>query len=73
MVTSNVTQLARSWHTRPSPAATAKHLWGNPAHQYLNAMTITTNMAIADTGAMSIIIMEGTEVANKQVAKASHN
>jgi hypothetical protein len=68
VVTSNVTQLTCSWHTRPSLAATARHLWGNPVPQYLNAMTIATHMAIADTGATSIFIVEGTDVANKQVA-----
>jgi hypothetical protein len=32
-------------------------------------MTITTHMAIANTGATSIFIMEGTDMANRQVAQ----
>ncbi len=70
VVTSNVTQLARSQHTWPSLAAIAWHLLGNPVPQYLNAKTITTHMAIADTGATSIVIMEGADVANKWVAQS---
>jgi hypothetical protein len=70
VVTSNVIQLACIQRPRPSLAATARHLWGsNPVPQYLNAMTITTHMAIADMGAMSIFIMECADVANRQVAQ----
>jgi hypothetical protein len=69
VVTSNVTQLACSRQTRLSLAATAQHLRGNLAPQYLNAMTIATHMALADTRTMSIFIMEGADVANKQVAQ----
>jgi hypothetical protein len=47
----------------------AQHLWGNPSPQYLNAITIMAYMAIADTGATSIFIMEGAEVTNKQFSK----
>jgi hypothetical protein len=36
--------------------------------QYLNAITIATNQAIVDTGATSIFIMEGADVANKCIA-----
>ncbi len=46
----------------PSLAATAGHLFGAPTPQYLNAITIATSQAIADTGATSIFIMEGTPV-----------
>jgi hypothetical protein len=34
----------------------------------LNALTIAANQAIADTGAPSIFIIDGVDVANKQVA-----
>jgi hypothetical protein len=40
-------------------------LFGCPMPQYLNALTIATNQAIADTGATSIFIMEGADVNNK--------
>ncbi len=53
----------------PSLAATAQILFGNPMQQYLNAVTIATNEAIADTGATSIFIMEGVDVENKRVTK----
>ncbi len=51
VVTSNVTQIACSCYTHPSIAAAARHLLGNPSPQYLNAITIAANQAIADTGA----------------------
>jgi hypothetical protein len=50
--------------SQPSLAATAWHLFGAPTPQYLNAITIATLQAIADTGAMSIFIMEGAPVKN---------
>ena len=37
--------------------------------QYLNALTLATNQAIADTGAMPIFIMEGAPVNNKHVTQ----
>ncbi len=43
-------------------------LFGSPMPQYLDALTITTNQAIADTGATSIFIMEGADVDNKRPA-----
>jgi hypothetical protein len=43
-------------------------LFGSPMPQYLNALTIATNQAIADTGATSIFIMEGADVDNKHPA-----
>ncbi len=46
-------------------ASTARALFGHPMPQYLNALTIATNQAIADTGATSIFIMEGADVDNK--------
>jgi hypothetical protein len=51
-----------------SLAATVRAMIGNPMQQYLNALTIAANQAIADTGAMLIFIMEGADVANKCVA-----
>jgi hypothetical protein len=44
--------------------ATAQELFGTPNPQYLNAITIATSQAIADTGATSIFIMEGTPCNN---------
>ncbi len=49
-------------------AALARTMYGNPKPQYLNAITIATNLAVADTGAMSIFVMDGVDVENKQVA-----
>jgi hypothetical protein len=60
-------------HKREQPpatmAATAHKLFGNPMPQYLNAITIATNQAIADTGATYIFIMDGVEVENKRLTK----
>ncbi len=50
-------------------AATAHKLFSNPMPQYLNAITIATNQAIADTGATSIFMMDGVEVENKKLTK----
>ncbi len=47
---------------------TACRMFGKPSNQYLNAMTIATSEAIADTGATSIFIMEGADVKNKRPA-----
>jgi hypothetical protein len=49
----------------PLIAMAAHTLFGSPMPQYLNALTIATNQAIADTGATSIFIMEGADVDNK--------
>jgi hypothetical protein len=46
-------------------AATARYLFGNPTPQYLNAIPIEANQAIADTGAMFIFIMDDVDVVNK--------
>jgi hypothetical protein len=43
-------------------------LYGNPKPQYLNAITIATNLAVADMGAMSIFIMGRVDVENKRLA-----
>ena len=50
-------------------ATTAHKLFGNPMPQYLNAITIATNQAIADTGAISIFIMDRVEVENRKITK----
>ncbi len=42
-------------------------LFGSPMPQYLNAIMIATNQAIANTGATSIFIMEGADVDNKRI------
>jgi hypothetical protein len=71
IVTSNWThngpnELKRNDTTRKLMASTAQELFGAPNPQYLNAITITTSQAIADTGATPIFIMEGTPCDNLQ-------
>jgi len=73
IVTSNRTQdgpkeLKRNDTTRKSMASTARELFGAPNPQHLNAIAIATSQAIADTGATSIFIMEGTPCDNLQPA-----
>jgi hypothetical protein len=68
VVISNVTQFLQRKTTHTSIAAAAHHLWGNPLPQHLNAITIATNHAIADTGAISIFIMDRVNVDNKHIA-----
>jgi hypothetical protein len=46
----------------------ARMLFGSPMPQYLNALTIATNQAIANMGATSIFIMKGADVDNKPPA-----
>ncbi len=48
--------------------AIALGLFGNPMPQYLNDLTIATNQVIADTGAISIFIMEGANLDNNRDA-----
>jgi hypothetical protein len=66
-VTSNCTH---HWPTPqqvwPLTAMAARTLFGSPMPQYLNALTIATNQAVADMGATSIFIMEGADVNNKR-------
>ena len=50
---------------QPLMAATAQTIFGTPMPQYLNALTIAANKAIADTGATSIFIMDNADVYNK--------
>jgi hypothetical protein len=49
-------------------AMAARVLFGNPMPQYLNAIMIATNQAIANTGATSIFIIAGADVDNKHLA-----
>jgi hypothetical protein len=51
-------------------AMAARTLFGSPMPQYLKALAIATNQAIANTGATSIFIMEGADVDNKCPAMA---
>ncbi len=50
-------------------AKTACKLLGNPMPQYLNATTIATNQAIADTGATSVFILDRVEMENRRITK----
>ena len=70
VVTSNCTRQRPEPPLRPlsSLAATARHIVGNASAEQLNAMTIATSHAIADTGATSIFVMDGVDVANKRIA-----
>ncbi len=68
---SNWSPAARAQHemsaqpaSQLSYGATARHLFGTPTHKYINAITIATLHAIADTGAMSMFIIEGTPAKN---------
>jgi hypothetical protein len=53
---------------RKNLAAVARHLFGTPLPQYLNAITIATLQVIADMGATSIFVVEGTPVQNLRPA-----
>jgi hypothetical protein len=58
VVTSNLATRS-SQKELPQPtslAALARILYGNPKLQYLNAITIATKLAVADTGATSIFL-----------------
>ncbi len=54
--------------TAPNLMTTARSLLGNPSKEQLNALTIASTHAIADTGATSIFIMKNAAVVNKKVA-----
>ncbi len=54
--------------TVQSMAATARSIFGQPSRGYLNAITIATHQAIADTGATSIFTMDGVDVVNRRLA-----
>jgi hypothetical protein len=55
-------------HKPQAWAIAARALFGPTSHKALNAIKIETLHAIADTGATSIFVMDGIDVANKQVA-----
>ncbi len=55
-------------YQHPSMATTLRILFGVRTHEGMNGITITTKQAIADTGAMSIFIMDGVGVNNKHIA-----
>ncbi len=42
--------------------------FSNPMPQYLNALTVAANKALADTGVTTIFIMNNAEANNKRVA-----
>jgi hypothetical protein len=67
IVTSNLaTRSNQKEQSQPtSLVALAKILYGKPKPQYLNAIAIATNLAVADTGATSIFVMDGVDVENK--------
>jgi hypothetical protein len=65
----HISTTTRSHHTPPTLAAAAQHIFGTPTQQYLNAITIATNQAIANIGTTSIFIMDGLDMVNKGVAK----
>ncbi len=70
VVTSNLATRSRQ-NTQYQPtllAALAKTLYGNPKLHYLNAITIATNLAVADTRATSIFVMDGVDIENKRLA-----
>jgi hypothetical protein len=54
--------------TPTSLAAAACSVFGKQTSKYLNAISIATTHAIADTGATSIFIMDGVDVVNKRPA-----
>ena len=53
---------------RHTMASAAGKLFGCPTPQHLNALTIATTQAIANTSTTSIFIMEGANVDNKHVS-----
>ena len=74
VVTSNrtrttlTTNVSRQLVCAPNIAATARMLLGKPTPDQLNALTIASTHAIADTGATSIFVMDNADVVNKKVA-----
>ncbi len=64
IVTSNLaTKSSQKEQSQPTSL-----LYGNPKPQYLNAITIAMNLALADTGATSIFVMDIVDVENKRLA-----
>jgi hypothetical protein len=52
----------------PPPVDVANTMYGTQRPSHINAITIAPNHAVADTGATSIIIMDGVDVVNRRVA-----
>jgi hypothetical protein len=71
VITSNCSmQRPASGNNFRSIAATTRNIFGTTMPQYLNAITIASTQAIADTGASSIFIMDGVAVDNKRAASS---
>ncbi len=75
VVTSNRSRVMSTEHYLPPTGATIPHIataartpFDTTLHQRPHALTNASTHAIADTGATSIFIMEGTDVVNKTVA-----
>jgi hypothetical protein len=69
IVTSNCTSdatptILANKNVRQNLAAAARHLFGTPLPQYLNAIPIAALQVIAEKRATSIFVMEGTSVQN---------
>jgi hypothetical protein len=67
VIMSNLTtrSLQKSQQQPPSLAALARTRYRNSKPQYLNAITVATNLAVADMGATSIFVMNGVDIENK--------
>jgi hypothetical protein len=70
VVMSNLATRNRLPPQQPPPpvAPVANTVYGNPGPTYINAITIAPTHAVADTGATSIFVMDGVDVANRRVA-----
>jgi hypothetical protein len=70
VVISNLANKNRQPPHQPPTLVTpvANTLYGSPWQNYINAITIAPNHAVADTGAISIFVMDGVDVANRRVA-----
>ncbi len=66
--TTSTTNVSRRLVCAPNIVATARMLLGTPSPEQLNALTIASTHAIADTGATSIFIMDNADVVNKKIA-----
>ena len=58
----------RLTRTSTTFSATARRLFGTATSEHLNAITIATSHAIADTGTTSIFVMDRVDVDNNRVA-----
>jgi hypothetical protein len=69
LVDTHISTTTHFHHSPPMLAAIARQMCGTLTPQYLNVLTITTNQAIANTGATSIFIMDGLDMVNKHAAR----